>query len=179
MSDTLFSTDLLSRLRRSVLLGGVVLFSMAATACSDDDDDGDDISGPVADCIDEIDFDDFWFDENDIEALELGDSESGRISTSDPSLEFEGGTAYYDIWVFALESQSDIRVTVNPSDDFDPDFQPYSITTGLEGDYENNAGPGENEIVEYINVPEGCYMIWSSAADFEGTGSYTIEVDEV
>ena len=71
------------------------------------------------------------------------------------------------------------RVTVNPSDDFDPDFQPYSITTGLEGDYENNAGPGENEIVEYINVPEGCYMIWSSAADFEGTGSYTIEVDEV
>ena len=177
MSNTLFSSDLLARLRRSVLLGTVALFAFTAAACGGDDDD-DDISGPLADCIDDIDFDDWFFEENDLETLSLGDSESGSISTSDVELEFNDGIRFYDVYAFSVESESDLRITVDPSGDFDPTFEVYDLATD-ESDFNDNGGSGDTEEVDYEGVPEGCYLLFVSGFDVEETGSYSVEVDEI
>lgn len=176
MSNTQFSSDLLDRLRRSVLLGVVLFVSIGAAACGDDDDDG--ISGPVADCIDDIDFNDWFFDENDLEALRDGDQESGSLSTSDVELDVEGDIFYYDVYAFSLEQDSDLRVTVNPSNDLNVNFEAWSLTD-MEGDFNDAGGAGDTETVEYEAVPEGCYLLFVSSFEPEETGSYTVEIEEL
>ena len=177
MSNSLFSSRLLRRLGRSVLLGGVVFLPLAACG---DDDDGDDISGPLADCIDDIDFNDWFFDENDLERLSLGDEESASLTTSDIEVEFNDveGVFYYDVYAFVLESDSDLRVTVDPSGDLDVTYEAWSLADG-EGDFNDNEGPGDTELVEYEAVPEGCYLLFVSGANPEETGSYTVEIEEI
>ena len=174
MSATMFSSTLLRRLGRTVLLGGVVFLPLAACG---DDNDGDDISGPTADCIDDIDFNDWFFDEGDVDGLSLGNDRSGSISTSDVELEFEEGIFFYDVYVFGLDSQSDVTITVNPSGDFDPTFEIMDLESG-ESEYVDNGGAGVTEEISYEDVPEGCYILFVSSFEPEETGSYTVEVDD-
>jgi len=174
MSVTLFSSTLLRRLGRTALLGGAVLLPLAACG---DDDDGDDISGPTADCIEDIDFDEWFFEENDLEALSLGDSESASISESDVELEFEDGIRFYDVYVFSLEESTDVTITVDPSGTFDPTFEILDLQSG-ESDFIDAGGSGDTEEESYNEVPEGCYILFVAGYDVEETGSYTVEIDE-
>ena len=176
MSMNLFSSTLLRRLGRTVLLSGVAFLPLAACG---DDDDGDDISGPLADCIDDIDFNDWFFDEGDLETLSLGDQESGSITTSDVELDVTGeGTFYYDVYAFALEEDSDLRITVNPENDLDINFEAWSLAD-MEGDFNDAGAEGDTEQVEYTGVAEGCYLLFVSTYEPEATGSYSVEIEEI
>ena len=176
MSTTLFSSDLLSRLRRTVLTASVLLFSFTAAACGDDDDD--DISGPTADCVDDINFSEWFFDESDIETLRLGSSESGSLTTSDVELEFDNGLYFYDVYVFAVTSESDLRITVDPSNSLDVTFEAYSFQDD-EYHYVDLEAAGVTEEFEYEAIAEGCYLLFVSSYDPEETGSYSVEVERI
>jgi hypothetical protein len=176
MQASPLSFDFLARLRRSLAACGVLFLAFTAAACGGDDDDDDDISGPAADCIDELDFGDLFFDEGDVEEISANGSESGTISTSDPELEFGNDTYYYDIYVVALESTSDVTVTVDPSGDFDADFEILDINSG-QSEYVDEGGAGDTEEVDFLEIPEGCYLIFVSSPEAEGTGSYTLRLD--
>ena len=117
-------------------------------------------------------------DENDLEALRDGDQESGSLSTSDVELDVEGDIFYYDVYAFSLEQESDLRVTVNPSNDLNVNFEAWSLED-MEGDFNDAGGPGDTETVEYEAVPEGCYLLFVSSFDPEETGSYTVEIEEL
>ena len=176
MSTTLFSSDLLSRLRRTVLTAGILVFSVTAAACGDDDND--DISGPTADCIDDINFSEWFFEEGDLETLRLGSRESGSLTTTDVELDFENGVYYYDVFVFAMTSESDLRITVDPASTLDVTFEAYSFNDD-EYDYVDLEAAGGTEEMEYEAIAEGCYLLFVSSYDPEETGSYTVEVERI
>ena len=175
MTSTLFSSDLLARLRRSLLVSGVLFLSTFAGMCDDDDDD-DDGTGPSADCIDELDFSEAPFDESDVEPISVGDNESGSITTSDVEVDFEElGIFYYDFYVVAAES-NELNVEVDPSGDLDSDVILLTETFG-ELEYANDGGPGVSETLSSDVIEGACYVIGVSTSEAEATGSYTLSVD--
>lgn len=172
MSNTLFSSDLLARLRRSVLVSGVLFLSSFAGMCGDDDDDDDGGTGPSADCIDEIDLDVFGIDEDDVEAIGVNGNESGSLSTSDPS---DDGY-YFDTYALGVESDSELEITLNPSD-FDAVLLIFSADGELLGGSDDEEDPEATEVVSG-EFEEGCYVIGVSSFETEETGSYSLSVDE-
>lgn len=164
------SSDLIDRLRRSVLVGGVLSLALFAGACSDDDDDGG--TGPSADCIDEIDFSETIFERGDAEPIAQGGSrESGSLSTSD--VEDEAGF-FYDVWVADIDA-GEVSVEVDPSG-----FDAYLIV--LDADMVIQAevdqgGVGDAEQVTESDADAGCYVLLVTSFDPEETGSYTLEID--
>jgi len=168
-------SDLLSRLRRAFAVSGVLALALVAAACpGDDDDDDDDGTGPSADCIDEIDFTDAppGVDEDDVEPIDVGDSESGSLSTSDPEVD-EGN--FIDIYSLAVENGGEVTIELDPTGFdavlllFTPDVDDAiaGADAGFEGDPE--------EIVE--DLDEGCYVIVVTSFEPGETGSYTLSVD--
>ena len=172
MTSPLFSSELLARLRRPVLLGGVVFLSIAAAGCGDDDDD-DGGTGPSADCIEEavafLEF--FGADEDDAEPIGVGDDESGSLSSND--VEFQG--FFTDFWVIGTESDGDLNIEVDPSG-FDADIGLFTA----DGDFVAGADEGFEGDPEEISesVDEGCYVLGVSSFEEGETGSYTISVND-
>ena len=175
MTSTLFSSELLTRLRRSLLVSGVLFLSTFAGMCDDDDDD-DDGTGPSADCIDELDFTEAPLGENDVEVISVGDSESGSITTSDVEVDFgDAGIFFYDFYVVAAES-NELDIEVDPSGTLDSDVILLTDSFG-EIEYANDGGQGANETISADVLDGECYVIGVSTSEPEATGSYTLSVD--
>ena len=173
MTSSLFSSDLLRRLRRSLLLSGVMFISFFAGICGDDDDD-DDGTGPSADCIDEIDFTGAppGVDENDAEAISVGDSESGSLTTSDP--EDEDGF-FFDFFALGTESDGEVTIDLNPSG-FDAVLVLFDSDLNLVDVSDDPEDPDATESIT-TDLDEGCYVIFITSFDAGETGSYTLSVD--
>ena len=176
MTTSLFSSELLKRLRRSMLVTSVLFVGLTAAACGGDDDDDDDGTGPSADCLDEFSAllaaNDF--DEDDVDGIELGDSQSGSLSTSDPEDEF----GYFsDVYALDLEESGDISITLNPSG-FDAVLLLFA-----EGDTEPTISDDDEDpdATEELagGADAGCYLIVVTSFEAEETGSYTLAIDEI
>lgn len=168
MALSLLPPDFLFRLRRSLTVSAVLVLTLTAGICDDDDDD--DGLGPSVDCIDEFDFTDAPFDEDDVRAIAVGDSESGSLTSSDV---LEEGY-YFDIWAFAVESNGTVTITVDPTG-FDADMA-LVTSAGSLVEYVDDYFEGEaEEIVRSLN--EGCFALVVSSYEPGETGSYTLSID--
>ena len=165
------TSEFLNRLRRSVLLSGVLFLSLTAAICGDDDDDDDGGTGPSTDCIDEIDFEANGIDPDDGEAIAFGSSDGGSLSTSD--YQFDDGT-FYDVWVFHLDEDEVVRIDMESSQVdaylllFDENLNP--IAQDDDSGAETNA-----QIVAELD--DGCYVVAANSFDAEETGSYTLSIE--
>lgn len=173
MTTSMFSSDLVRRLRRSVLLSGVLFLSLTAAICGDDDDD-DDGTGPSADCIDAFSslLAENDVDEDDVQGIEVGGSESGSLSSSD----VQDSEGYYaDIYVVEVDNAGQVDVTLNPSG-FDAVLIAFdeSMTAPIFSD-----DPDDPDATEQISadVEEGCYLIVVTSYEPNETGSYTLSID--
>ena len=171
MTSSFLSSDLTTRLRRSVLVGGVLFLSLTAANCGDDEDDDDGGTGPSADCLEELNFAGAPFGEDDAESIEVNDSESGSLSTSDPEDE-EG--YFYDVYTFGTESERDVSITLDPSG-----FDAMLVLTYPDLELIDIADQ-EGEVTETLvaSVDEGCYVIIVTSFEVSETGSYTLSVED-
>lgn len=173
MKATILSADLLHRLRRPVAVSTALFMVSFAGLCGDDDDDGG--TGPSADCIDEIDFAELFFGEDDVQTINVGQTRNGSITTSDVEADFGGFIYYYDIYVFHVSNSGSHTVEVNPSGDFDADLV-LATASGNEIAYEDDLeDPGATETIT-SNLQSGCYLIGVSSPIEEMTGSYSLSV---
>ena len=174
MTTSFVSSDLLQRLRRSVLLSGVLFLSLTAGICGDDDDD-DGGTGPSADCIDEFIaiLEANGADEDDVESISLNGSESGSLSNGDIE-DDEGFLA--DAYVLELNQDTDIEISLNPSG-----FDAVLILFGEGSTSPDVADSEDPEATEEIagSAAEGCYLIVVTSFEAEETGSYSLSVDEI
>ena len=174
MTNVVYSSDLLARLRRSAVVGAVTLLAFSAVACGDDDDGP---SGPSAACLDEIDdiLDELNFDRDDIQALDVGDSRSAAIADSDLDLE---GTLI-DFFILELEDDTDVEITANPETGFDIALLLFDAAGST---IDSSDDPEDLDATESITaeLPDGCFIVIVASASEEGdeTGSYTIAVEE-
>jgi len=169
MTSSLLASGFLSRLRRPLTVSGVFFLTLTAALCDGDDDDGN--LGVSTDCIDEIDFTDAFFDEDDVMAIAVGGSRSGQVSSSDPEIE----NYYYDIYALGLDDDRDVTIEVDPGASFDADLT-LASSTGTIIDYVDDRGPGDFEQIE-MTLNDGCYVIGVSSPNTLETGSYTLTVD--
>ena len=166
MTTSLFSSELVTRLRRSLLLSGVMFVSFFAGICGDDDDDGG--TGPSADCIDEIDYTGMPFDDNDVESLGTDDSESGSLSESDPD---EDGY-FADIYVIGADETGELTITGNPSG-FDLVLLLFDENFELINGADSEDPDATEELVS--DVDDGaCYMAVITSFSEGETGSYSV-----
>jgi hypothetical protein len=171
MTATLFSSDVLRRLSRSVMLSGFLFLTLTATDCGGDDGDGNGGTGPSADCIDELNFAGLPFDEDDVEAIGTNDSESGSITEND----VEDAGYYADIYVIGADENGELTITGNPSGFdlllllFDEDFE-------ILGGADSEDPDATEELV--ADVDDGaCYYIIVTTYEEGETGSYTLATD--
>ena len=170
MTTTLFSSELLTRLRRSMLVSGVLFLSTFAGMCGDDDDD-DGGTGPSADCIDEIDFAGLPFDESDVEVLGTDDSDSGSLSESDPD---EDGY-FADIYVIGAGESGELTITGNPSG-FDLVLLLFDENFELINGADSEDPDATEELVS--DVDDGaCYMAVITSFEAGETGSYSVSTE--
>jgi len=175
MTTMLFSSELLRRLRRSVLLSGVLFLSLTAAICGDDDDD-DDGTGPSAACLDE--FEDLLaevdFDEDDVESIDVGDSDSGSLSEND--VQDPESDRFVDAYILELDDDNELQISLNPSG-FDA-----VLLLWFEGQEDptvaDSEDPNATETLEG-EADAGCYLIGVTSFEAEETGSYTLSVDEI
>ena len=171
---TALSADLSFILRRSIVMGGVILLASALVACGDDDDGG---TGPSASCIDEFDFTGAPFGEDDVQTIAAGASRSGSITTSDVEIDLgELGVFYYDFYAVAGDADGEVTIEVDPTGTLDVDVIVNDVDLE-ELAYANDGGDGETESV-VVDFEEGaCYLVGVSTSEPEATGSYTLSVD--
>ena len=171
MTTTIFSSELLRRLRAPAALGLVVF----TAACSDSD--GNSVSGPSRDCVEELDLAGLPFDDDDVRAIDVGDSRSGSISTSDVEIEYEDiGLFYNDIYTFNSEDGGLIDIEVDPASGFDASLEIYDANI-VRLDYQDEEGAGGTEESTGEADEDTCYMVIVSSHDPEETGSYTLRID--
>ena len=149
MSTILFSSDLLRRLRGPAVLGLSVV-SLAAVP----------------------------FDEDDVRPIDVGDSRSGSISTSDVDIEYEGfGLFYNDFYVFNSGNGGSITIEVDPASSFDVSLEIYDDDI-VRLDYQDEGGEGDIEESVGDADEDTCYVILVSSSEPEETGSYTLRIED-
>jgi hypothetical protein len=169
MTASLFSSELLARLRRSMLVSGVLFLSTFAGMCGDDDDDDDGGTGPSADCIDDFDFDGLPFSENDVETIGVGGNESGSITEND----VEDGGYFADIYILGVDDE-EVTITANPSG-FDLVLLLFDENFDEPINGADSEDPDATE--ELTDDLDGCYVIVVTSYDAGETGSYSLSVD--
>jgi hypothetical protein len=170
MSTTFFSSDVLTRLRRSVLVAGVLFLSSFAGMCGDDDDD-DGGTGPSADCIDEINYTGLPFDEGDVESLGTDDSDSGSLSEND----VDDDGYFADIYVIGADSNGDLTITANPSG-----FDLVLLMFDENFELINGADADDPDATEELTQPvddNACYIAVVTSYEQGETGSYSISTE--
>ena len=173
MSRILVSSDLLRRLRGPAVLG---LSVVSLAACTDSN--GNDISGPSRDCIEALNLGDVPFDEDDVRPIDVGDSRSGSISTSDVDIEYEGfGLFYNDFYVFNSGNGGSITIEVDPASSFDVSLEIYDDDI-VRLDYQDEGGEGDIEESVGDADEDTCYVILVSSSEPEETGSYTLRIED-
>ena len=172
MTTTIFSSELLRRLRTPAALGLVFV----AAACSDSN--GGSVSGPSRDCVESLDLAGLPFDEDDVRAIDVGDSRSGSISTSDVEIDYDDlGLFYNDIYAFNSENGGLITIEADPASGFDVTIDIYNASIDRL-DYQDEEGAGGTEESTGEADEDACYMVIVSGHDPEETGSYTLRIED-
>ena len=173
MTTTLFSSELLRRLRPFGMLGAAVIW---VAACSDSD--GNSVSGPSRDCVEALDLVGLPFDEDDVRPIDIGDTRSGSISTSDVEIEYEDfGLFYNDFYTFNSENGGSVTIEVDPASGFDVALEIYDADIERL-DYQDEVGEGDVESSTGEADEDTCYVILVSSSEAEATGSYTLSIED-
>lgn len=134
------------------------------TGDTDDDDDGGVTSADLADL--EATFD------CDVEALSLGDSDSGDLDNDDCTL---GDDSSIDYYAFRLSEDEDVQIDLE-SDDFDTFLALFDEDGDLleqNDDIETGVNT-DSRITTALDA--GLYVIGANAFDPEETGDYTVSL---
>lgn len=107
---------------------------------------------------------------SDLPAIDVGQSITGELSTSDS----EAGGWYYDLYGLTLGSGQEVQIDLT-SDVIDP----YMFLYAEDGSYitENDDSGGNFNSQIIITLDAGCYRIEASSYDTGETGSYTLSVN--
>jgi hypothetical protein len=110
------------------------------------------------------------------EVIRPGESVSGRLTASDPTL---GDGSHYDVWRFPVQARHRYRVTLR-SDDFDAYLSVGANTAEHCGDCTNDddGAGGTDALVEFTGHADGEYQIRANSYDEGETGEYQLTLED-
>lgn len=111
------------------------------------------------------------------DVIRPGESVSGRLSASDPTL---GDGSHYDVWRFPVQARHRYRVTLR-SDDFDAYLSVGANTAEECGDCTNDddGAGGTDALVEFTGRADGTFQIRANSFDGGQMGSYQLTLEDV
>jgi hypothetical protein len=110
------------------------------------------------------------------DVIRPGESVSGRLTASDPTL---GDGSHYDVWRFPVQARHRYRVTLR-SDDFDAYLSVGANTAEHCGDCTNDddGAGGTDALVEFTGHADGEYQIRANSYDEGETGEYQLTLED-
>lgn len=110
------------------------------------------------------------------DVIRPGESVTGRLSASDPTL---GDGSHYDVWRFPVQARHRYRVTLR-SDDFDAYLSVGANTAENCGDCTNDddGAGGTDAQVEFTGRADGTYQIRANSYDEGETGEYQLTLED-
>jgi hypothetical protein len=110
--------------------------------------------------------------------IRVGGSVDGEITERDAVSEDDDG--HYDAYVFRAQAGQRVAISLN-SDDFDPIVRVGQIEGGSfieSASNDDGAGMGLNSYLVFTAPRAGEYVIHAAPLGADGTGAYTLKVDE-
>lgn len=110
------------------------------------------------------------------DVIHPGESVSGRLTASDPTL---GDGTHYDVWRFPVQARHRYRVTLR-SEDFDAYLSVGANTAEHCGDCTNDddGAGGTDALVEFTGTADGTFQIRANSYDEGEMGDYRLTLED-